>query len=138
MMSILSDLNRDYSAGKFKQIEADLESFFYKHKEAIQEFKSSKIDKLKGVDPTYELAAKLFLLKTRSVNPLEEIKSELEEIEKEIWSRSANGKQEVDRNAVAVEWSKKHAAGWRDNFTMTALYLFGRNKAKYIEIILDP
>lgn len=138
MMSILNDLNQDYSSGKFKQIEADLESFFHKNKKAIQEFKSTKIDKLKGVDPTYELAAKLFLLKTRSVNPLGEIKSEIEEIEKEIWYRGESSKQQVDRNAVAIEWSKKHAPGWRDKFTMTALYVFGRNKDKYVRIIQNP
>lgn len=138
MMSTLNDLNSDYSSGKFKQIEADMETFFHKNKEAIQDFKNTKLSKLKGITPTDELAAKLFLIKTRSVNPLHEVKSELEEIEKEIWYRSENGKQTVDRNAVAVEWSKKHAPGWRDKFTLTALYIFGRNKDKYLEIIQDP
>lgn len=138
MMSILTDLNSNYSSGKFKQIESDLENFFNKNKEAIQDFKNTKLSKLKGVTPTDELAAKLYLLKSRSVNPLEEVKLELEEIEKEIWHRSENGKHVVDRNAVAVEWSKKHAPGWRDQFTMTALYIFGRNKTKYLEIIQDP
>jgi len=138
MMSILSDLNRDYSAGKLKHIESDLEKFFHANKEAIKDFKDTKLAKLNGIIPTDELAAKLFLLKSRSINPLAEIKMEIEEIEKEIWYRSEKTKGEVDRNAVAVEWSKKHAAGWRDNFTMTALYLFGRNKAKYIDIIQDP
>lgn len=138
MMSILDDLNRDYAAGKFQHIEKDLENFFHMNKEAIQDFKNTKVCKLQGVAPTDELAAKLFLLKTRSVNPLGEIKSEIEEIEKEIWYRGESSKQQVDRNAVAIEWSKKHAPGWRDHFTMTALYVFGRNKDKYVRIIQNP
>ena len=138
MMSMLTDLNRDYSSGKFKQIEADLEKFFRDNKEAIKTFKDCELKRLNGVAASDELAAKLFLLKTRTVNPLSEVKLEVEEIEKEIWYRGEKEQHPVDPNKVALEWSKQHAAGWRDKFTMTALYIFGINKDKYLEIIRDP
>jgi hypothetical protein len=137
-MSVLRDLNRDYCSGRFKQIEEDLEKFFRQNKDAIKEFKLHELAKIKGLAASDELAAKLYLLKQRSINPSIELKMELEEIEKEIWYRGEKEHQCVDPNAIACEWSKKHAAGWRDHFIMTTLFIFGRNKEKYLEIINDP
>jgi len=98
-------------------------------------FKSDEVKDM-GVDtPTDELAVKLFILKTRSINPATEIKTELKEIEKEIWYQGEKTKSLPDRNKIAIEWCKLHAPGWRDNWVFAALYVFEHDKPYYLKLL---
>jgi len=135
MSDELKKLSQEYCLGRYNELEKDLEAFITKNKEAIRKFKSDEVKDM-GVDtPTDELAVKLFILKTRSINPATEIKTELKEIEKEIWYQGEKTKSLPDRNKIAIEWCKLHAPGWRDNWVFAALYVFEHNKAHYIKLL---
>ena len=137
-MSPLDNLRQDYQSGKFKDIEADMAQFIQRNKNEIMKFKDTHLVRLTDTAPTDELAIKLFLMKTRSLNTIHELKLELDEIEKEIWYQGEKTQGAVDRNQVAQQWSKQYAAGWRDHFTTVTLYAFEQNKNKYLEILRDP
>lgn len=134
-MSEIEKLEKDYQAGKFKIIEAELEKFIRSHKEEIKKFKETELSQLKKIKASDELAMKLFILKTRSINPSNEIKAELDEIEKEIWYQCEKQKKPIDRNKIAMEWCKKHAPGWRDNWILGALLVFERNKKRFLSLL---
>jgi hypothetical protein len=134
-LSEIDKLEKDYQSGRFKLIESQLGKFIQEHKSKIKEFKKKELINVKNVAPSDELAIKLFILKSRSISPLDEIKAELDEIEKEVWYQSEKEKKPVDRNKIALEWCKKHAPGWRDNWILGALLVFERNKKKFVTLL---
>lgn len=134
-MTEIEKLHNDYCEGKFKILEMELEKFIRKHKDEINRFKEKELTNLKNGPPTDELALKLYILKSRSINPLEEIRLELDEIEKEIWYQGEKKNGSVDRNKIAQEWCKKHAPGWRDNWILGALLVLDRNKEKFLALL---
>jgi len=136
-LSEIDKLEKDYQSGRFKLIEAQLGKFIQDHKNKIKEFKKKELINVKNLNPSDELAIKLFILKSRSICPLDEIKAELEEIEKEVWYQSEKQKKPVDRNKIALDWCKKHAPGWRDNWILGALLVFERNKKKFVSLLND-
>jgi len=136
MSEELKRLSENYCLGQYKELEKDLENFILKNKEAIKKFKETELEMHLDVDsPSDELAIKLYILKTRSINPDTEIKKELVEIEKEIWIQGEKLKSSPDRNKVAIEWCKSHAPGWRDNWVFAALYIFEQNKGYYLRLL---
>ena len=110
-------------------------SFIIKNKDAIKQFKETELAKLGVKSPSYELAIKFYILKTRTINPATEIKNELEEIEKEVWYQGEKDKKSPDRNKVAIEWCKQHAPGWRDNWVFAVLFAFENNKEHYLKLL---
>ncbi|MFH0888576.1 MAG: hypothetical protein V1871_05140 [Planctomycetota bacterium] len=136
MSEELKKLSENYCLGQYKELEKDLEDFIRNNKDAIKKFKETELKTHLDVDlPTDELAIKLYILKTRTINPATEIKTELAEIEKEIWIQGEKIKQSPDRNKIAIEWCKSHAPGWRDNWVFAALYVFEHNKDHYIRLL---
>lgn len=135
MSDELKNLSEEYCLGRYAELEKDLGGFITKNKEAIHKFKAEELKNFGLAGPIDELAIKLFILKTRSINPATEIKTELAEIEKEIWYQGEKSKSEPDRNKVAMEWCKTHAPGWRDNWVVAALYVFEHNKDHYIALL---
>jgi hypothetical protein len=135
MSEELKKLSQDYCLGQYKELEKDLEDFIRNNKEAIKKFKETELKNLDVDSPSNELAIKLYILKTRTINPTTEIKKELSEIEKEIWIQGEKIKSSPDRNKIALEWCKLHAPGWRDNWVFAALYVFEHNKEHYIRLL---
>ncbi|MFH1230551.1 MAG: hypothetical protein V1709_03550 [Planctomycetota bacterium] len=135
MSEELRRLSDDYCLGQYTELEKDLENFILKNKEAIKKFKETELKQLDVSSPSDELAIKLYILKTRTINPATEIKKELAEIEKEIWIQGEKIKGSPDRDKVAIEWCKSHAPGWRDNWVFAALYVFEHNKSHYIRLL---
>lgn len=134
VMTEWEQLGQTYNSGKFKSLESDLEKFIREHKSAIKDFQANELLRLKNIQPIDELAIRLYIMKTRSINPLEEIKLELDEIEKEIRYQAEKNGGKVDREQVAYEWSRYRAPGWRDHWILSALYVFERCKQKYLKI----
>ncbi|MEW6027548.1 MAG: hypothetical protein AB1599_09680 [Planctomycetota bacterium] len=135
MSDELKKLSEEYCLGRYTELAKDLETFIRKNKEAILKFKADEVKNMGVGAPTDELAVKLFILKTRSINPATEIKTELAEIEKEIWYQGEKTKSSPDRNKVAMEWCKLHAPGWRDNWVFAALYVFEHDKPYYLKVL---
>ncbi|MCK5578916.1 MAG: hypothetical protein KAI63_05280 [Planctomycetes bacterium] len=133
--SCLQELEQDFCAGKFKKIEKELELFITQHKKEINLFRDTELKKIKNTPVSDELAIKLFIMRTRSINPIEEIKLELQEIEKEIWYRGEKANGQVDRDKICQEWCQSHAAGWRDHWVMSVLYVFERHKNKFVKLL---
>jgi hypothetical protein len=130
-------LSEECYLGRYKELEKDLEDFIRNNKETIKKFKESELENLVDTMPTDELAIKLYIIKTRTINPSTEIKKELEEIEKEVWYQGEKLKSPADRNKIAIEWCRVHAPGWRDNWVMTALYVFEHNKEHYLKLFQE-
>ncbi|MEK7448018.1 MAG: hypothetical protein AAB019_00875 [Planctomycetota bacterium] len=133
--SYLGKLEQEFCSGKFSNIEKDLELFIIQHKNDIKRFRDTELTKIKDTGVSDELAIKLFIMRTRSINPLEEIKLELDEIEKEIWYQGEKTNGLINREQVTKKWCEQHAAGWRDHWVMTVLYVFERFKDKFIKLI---
>lgn len=137
-MSELEKLDSEYQAGKYRTVEADLEAFIRKHRHQIRRFRDELLGKLKGVTPTDDLAIRWYLLQIRSINPVDEIREELEEIEREIWYQGERSQGRVDRASVARQWCYRHAPGWRDHRVLAIVYCYERNKERYIKILDEP
>lgn len=137
-MTEWEQLGQTYDSGKFKNLESELAKFIREHKSAIKDFQAKELSRLKGIPPTDELAIKLYIMKVRSINPLEEIKQELGEIEQETRHQAEKNGGKVDREQVAAEWSRNHAPAWRDYWILSALYVFERHKEKYLQIFNEP
>ncbi|MFA5793623.1 MAG: hypothetical protein WC980_00935 [Candidatus Brocadiia bacterium] len=135
MCSEIKNIAQDYCSGKYRELEKDLESFIKQNKEGIKKFKTSVLPELRIPNLTEELAIKMYIVKAKSINHLTEIKTELDEIEKEIWYTGEKNKKPANRDEVAKEWCKKHAPGWRDRWVMAALYVFEHNKQHYLKLL---
>jgi hypothetical protein len=133
-MTELIELETDYKAGKYRSVEQELETFVRKHKRSILECQKS-FSKRKPI--SLEQAIKLYILQIRSLNPSYEIRAQLEEIEREIWYRGEWSRHEVDRNEIAREWCRRHAPGWRDHNVLAVIFVFDKNKDRYLRIFND-
>ena len=138
MSSEINNIANDYCNGKYRELEKDLEKFIIQNKADINKFKEAELADFKDIQLTDEMAVKMYIVKTKSINQLTEIKTELDEIEKEIWYTGEKNKQPANRDAVAMNWCKQHAPGWRDHWVMASLYVFEHNKAHYLKLLNDP
>ncbi len=132
-MTEIDELERDYAAGKFDRIRADLEVFVKNHREQILKFKERL--RLKGTPPSDEVVLKMYIMQIRSINPAEEIKAQLAEIEREIWIRGETIGREPDRKLIAREWCLRHAPGWRDHRVMEIVFVVDRNRERLIQLL---
>jgi hypothetical protein len=136
-MTEAEELRSEYSAGKLDGIKRDLSSFLVNNREAIAKFKEEAAKMRRGIVAD-DTAIKLFILQLRSINPTDEIKSQLKEVENEIWySAEKQRDAQPDRIAVAREWCRRHAPGWRDHRVMAIIYVFDVNKEHYLRIFRD-
>ena len=135
-MSELKELARDYDAGKFDGVRKDLEEFIRRHRADIVKM-AADLRKLPTVSAPEALAIKLFIQQIKSVNPTDEIKTQLQEIEREVWYRGEKAGQAVDKAEVAREWCSRHAPGWRDHRITAIVYVFERNTEEFVRL-LDP
>ena len=133
-MTELETLKKEFASGKYRVIEKDLETFLVKNAESIKKFKEQVSSKL-GRECSTEMAIKWYILQIRSINPTDEIKSELDEIEKEIWYRAEQEGGRIDRSKVAEEWCMRHAPGWRDHRVLSIIFVFDQNKERYTSVL---
>ena len=133
-MTEMEKLKSDYD-NKCEHLEEDLVAFIKQHRAEIKKLRDTELKRLKNTLPSDELAIKIYIIKTQSINPIDEIKLELDEIEKEVWYQGEKKGGPVDRNKVAEEWCKRHAPGWRDQWVLFALLTFERHKEKYLALL---
>jgi hypothetical protein len=135
-MTELEEIAQKYLAGRLDHIKSDLERFITSNRVRIDAFRSELSARL-HLALTDENAIKQFILRHRSINPAAEIQEQLEEIQKEKWIRGVRDGCAPDDQAVALEWSQKYSAGWRAHRVTTIIYVFDRDKERFIGLLRD-
>lgn len=132
-MGELEDIQARYDSGQCEPIKADLVRFLEAHRVEIRRYQESR-QKLGLAPVTDELAVRLFVIKHRSINAAREIQDQIEEIQREKWIQGIKLGRPPDAQAVAEEWTHLHSEGWRQHRVATILFVFEREKERYLEI----
>lgn len=131
----LQEIVRDFEQGKLKEIEHSLATFITKNRDNILRFKNHYLEKIHKKEVNDELAIKLYIQQIRTINPQDDIKEQLEEIEREIWYTGERLKAPPNREEVAREWVKKYAPGWRFHKILTVIFVFEKFKDYFISLL---
>jgi hypothetical protein len=116
-------IENDYKSGKYYVLENLLGKFVLQNRGLIDQVqKKYSSDKL--------LALKLLLLKRRSIDMPTEMRMQLDEISREAWYVGS-----VDRECVARDWAKNHAAGWREHYTLALNFIIEAKKEKFLQLL---
>ena len=132
-MSELDEIRMQYEAGRLEPIRQDLERFIFAHRKAIETYRSEQ--EAKGIPLTDEAAVKFYILRHRSINPRREIQDQIEEIMREKWIRGVRTGREPNEQEVATEWSREHSASWRAHRVTVIIYVFEREKDRFIKML---
>ncbi len=132
-MSEIDEIRRKYDAGWFEEIKQDLERFIVAHRDAIAKYRAEQ--ESRGLYLTDDASIKFYILRHRSINPLKEIQDQLEEIQKEKWIRGIQTGSCPDEQEVARDWARMHSAGWRSHRLTTIIYVFDRERDRYIKLL---
>lgn len=133
--SELEQLAREFDGGALDALKGDLEAFLRRNAEEIRRLRDEYFG-AGGVPPTAdEVAVKMFILKSRSINPTREILDQIEEINREKWIRGVHEGCPPDPQAVAQDWARLYSPGWRDHRVMAIIYVFERDKDKYLSLV---
>ncbi len=116
-------IERDYKSGKYGVLEDKLASFVEKNNVMVE-----RVQKRFSTDRL--VALKLLLLQRRSIDMPTEVKMQLDEIRKEAVYRGT-----ADQEGVALDWAKKHAAGWRDHYTLVLGFILDAKKERFQRIL---
>ena len=134
-MPELEELKTEWEKGRLASIARDLLEFVRNHRADILEYREKHLKKLRGVQPSDDLALRQYILQVRSISPQGEIKDQLKEIESEIWYRGENEGGQVNRQDVAREWCMRHAPGWRDHRVMAIIFVLDKMKDELLAIL---
>ncbi len=119
-------IEREYKSGKYGALEEKLVSFVEKNSGMIERVqKKFSTDRL--------VALKLLLLQRKSIDMPTEVKMQLDEIRKEALYRGT-----ADHESVALDWAKKHAAGWRDHYTLVLGFILDAKKERFQQLMVKP
>lgn len=132
-MSELDEIREKYEAGRLDALRQDLERFLVAHRAEIALYRKDQA--AKGHELTDEEAVKFFLLRHRTVNAQGDIREQLEEIRKEAWIQGVRKGRPPDEAAVAQEWARSYSAGWRAHRLTTIVYVFEREKERYLKLL---
>lgn len=133
----LEQLAREFDAGRLDPIKGDLATFLRRNAESIRRLRDEYFG-TQDVPPTAdEVAVKMFILRSRSINPTREILDQLEEINREKWIRGVQSGSAPDPQAVAQDWARLYSPGWRDHRVMAIIYVFERDKDRYLSLLVS-
>jgi len=132
-MSEIDEIRVKFESGQLDSIKVDLERFLIAHREDILRYRVEQ--ETKGLAMTSEAAVKFYILRQRSVNPGRDIRDQLDEIQKEKWIRGVQSGSPPDAQAVAREWARSCSAGWRSHRVTTIIYVFERDKERYLKLL---
>lgn len=132
-MGELDEIKQQYEAGKLQGLREDLERFLVSHREKIRLFAAEQC--ARGLAVGTDAAVKFYILRQRSINPRREIQDQLEEIQREKWIRGINTGCAPDPQEVAADWAKRYSAMWREHRITTIVYVFEREKDRYLKLV---
>ncbi len=131
----VDDIEEEYEQGNLQEVEQDLSTFLDERRQKIFEIRKSLEDQFSNRHIDLAFAVKTYILQIRSINPEYEIRKEMKDIEREVQRRQSKHDEPVDREEVVQEWCDRYAPSWRDRHVMTVIYVFERNRDKYLSII---
>ena len=132
-MTEIEEIERRYEAGQLDPIKHDLERFLVAHRAEIQACRAE--ESRQGAEVSPGEAVKLFILRHRTINAQREIREQLEEIQREKWYRGVDRGCAPDPEEVALEWARKYSSAWRQHRLTTILYIFEREKDRYLRLL---
>ena len=125
---------QEYKEGKLNQEEKDLESYVNEHKKDVLDLKLHlEVQFHRQFDVVHAL--KLYIAKTKTINPMHEIEKEKQEILRECYFRWKNTNIPQDASKVAMDWAKLHAPGWRDHEVHGYIFLVDQKPEFYRKIL---
>jgi hypothetical protein len=133
--SRLKQLEEEYNAGRYKELEKDLESFIIENKSFINSLRTTGFDYIADEAFAKEQAVLLCIVNSQCINLSTENRKQVEEIEKEIWIRGEKMHTAPDREKVAIEWCRLYAHGWKEHWILAAVYIFQRDKKRYLKLL---
>lgn len=134
-MGEMDEIKEAYESGKLDHVKTALENFIKTHKNEIKRLKNDKTISSRLGELSDEVAVKLFVLQHRSINPIEEIKEQLTEIEKEKWIQGIHYGCSPNPEQVTKEWANLYSSGWRDHRVLCVIYVFEREKERYLKLL---
>ena len=135
-MTEIDEIRAKYESGQLDSIKADLERFIAAHALEIERYKREQVER--GLPPiSDDTAIKFFIIQNRSINPEREILEQIAEIEREKWIQGVKTGQAPDAQAVCQEWAAKYSAGWRSHRVTSIVYVFEREKDRFLRILRD-
>ncbi|MBK1879217.1 hypothetical protein [Pelagicoccus mobilis] len=100
-------LQRLWDSGKLQQHAKALERFYRKKHQELRQLLSSTYE-----DDDLIEAAKILVIQNKIVDQIAEGLDQLKAMESEIWIQGEQGNH--DRAQIALEWTERHAAAWRE------------------------
>lgn len=135
-MTEFDELVQEYGQGKLDPIKKDLESFIKKNDLEIQRF-IQKVNSKLYYKISVDQGIRWYLTLSQSINLATESKAQIEEIQREIWYRREEHSQKPVEE-IAIDWIKKHAAGWRNHRALQIVYVYSQEKEKYLKLLESP
>lgn len=133
-MTEIDEIRRKYDTGVLDSLKEDLDRFLRTHREQILTLQREQV--ARGMkEMTCEVAVKFYILRQRTINPQRDIRDQLREIEREKWIQGVNSGRAPDPQEVALEWSRRHSANWRSHRVTSILYVFERDKERYLKLL---
>ncbi|HLG42535.1 MAG TPA: hypothetical protein VI643_04150 [Planctomycetota bacterium] len=134
-MTEIEEIRSKYQRGELDHIRRDLENFITSHREEILAFQLDYNAKNPRRTLNDALAIKFYLIQVRSINPQQEIREQLNEIEKEKWIRGVASGHAPDANEVAMEWARLYSPGWRSHRVTAIIFIFEQERERFAALL---
>lgn len=100
-------LQQLWDSGKLQHHAQALERFYRKKHQELRQLLNNSYQDQELVE-----AAKLLVMQNKIVDQIAESIDQLKAIESEIWIQGERGNH--DRSQIACDWTRRHAAAWRE------------------------
>lgn len=137
-MTEIEEIRSKFERGELDHIRRDLEKFVVSHRDEILRFQADYNAKNPRRPLDDALAIKFYILQVRSINPQQEIREQLLEIEREKWIRGVKTGQPPDPNQVAMEWARLYSPGWRSHRVTAIIFIFEQERSRYAALLRPP
>ena len=134
-MQDLKAIREKHDSGELDEIKRQLVQFMCANREDFFRFREREIRAWqKDIDPF--ICLKLFILEKKTIDFRSEMKSQVEEIQKEV-QRQLETDATANPQTIKQEWTKQHAASWRAHRIMEVIYVLNENKDFFLSTISD-
>jgi hypothetical protein len=137
-MTEIEEIRSKFQRGELDHICRDLEKFVVSHRAEIRRFQEDYNAKNPRRPLDDALAIKFYILQIRSINPQQEIREQLMEIEREKWIRGVKTGRAPDPEEVAMEWARLYSPGWRSHRVTAIIFVFEQERGRYAALLRPP
>ena len=129
----LDQVREKYDRGGYSELEECLEEFLKAHAFDLPGFKRW-IEEQHKMEFTLDNTIRHYIREHKSVSTTLDMKDQMKEIRKEKWFRGERHEDD-DIETVCREWIKKYGEAWRLHRVREILYVYGREKDRYMGLI---